>query len=65
MRALTQGPRESRPTQRSIASAQLFIDLASSIGILQDESTTMTIDKPPFLYLIQGSKTADAGIVIV
>jgi hypothetical protein len=44
---------------------RLLVDLSSSIGILQNNSTPMTIDNPPFLNLIQGSKTADAGTVIV
>jgi len=46
-------------------SAQILIGRSSPIGILQNNSSPMAIDNSPFLYLIHGSKAADAGIVIV
>jgi len=39
--------------------------LSALTGVLQNDAATMTIDQPPFFDLIQGSKTAEAGQVIV
>jgi hypothetical protein len=35
------------------------------LGVLQNDPTPMMIDNPPFLDLLQGSKAAEAGKVIV
>jgi hypothetical protein len=35
------------------------------LGVLQNEAAPMLIDDPPFLDLLQGSKAAETGIVIV
>jgi hypothetical protein len=35
------------------------------LGVLKNDKTPMMIDNPPFLDLLQGSKAAEAGKVIV
>jgi hypothetical protein len=39
--------------------------LSPLLGILQNDTAPMIIDNPPFLDLLQGSKAAEAGKVIV
>jgi hypothetical protein len=35
------------------------------LGVLQDDAAPLIIYQPPFLDLLEGSKTAEAGEVIV
>jgi hypothetical protein len=39
--------------------------LSSLLGVFQDDMAPMIIDNPPFFDLLQGSKAAEAGKVIV
>jgi hypothetical protein len=45
--------------------AQHLMHRSSLLGVLQNNTAPMTIDKPPFFDLLQGSKAAEAGKVIV
>jgi hypothetical protein len=45
--------------------AQHLIRLSSLLGVLQNDTAPMVIDNPPFFDLLQGSKAAEAGKVIV
>jgi len=38
---------------------------SSLLGILQDDAAPMIVGDPPFLDLLQGSKAAEAGQVVV
>jgi len=39
--------------------------LSALSGVLQNDAPTMSVDNAPFFDLIQGSKAAEAGQVIV
>jgi hypothetical protein len=52
------------PLQGS-AAAPHFTGIFALPGILQNDPAPMFIDDPPFLDLVQGSKAAQAGQVIV
>ena len=41
------------------------VRLSPLLGVLKNDTTPMMIDNPPFLDLLQGSKAAEAGKVIV
>jgi hypothetical protein len=45
--------------------AQHLIRLASLLGVLQNDTSPVVIDNPPFFDLLQRSKAAEAGKVIV
>jgi hypothetical protein len=45
--------------------AQHLIYVPSLLGVFQNDTAPMIIDQPPFLDLLQGSKAAEAGKVIV
>jgi hypothetical protein len=44
---------------------QHLIRLAPLLGVLQNDSAPLVIDNPPFFDLLQRSKAAEAGKVIV
>jgi hypothetical protein len=45
--------------------AQHLIRLSPLLGVLQNDTAPMIIDNPPFIDLLQGSKAAQTGVVIV
>jgi hypothetical protein len=45
--------------------AQHLIRLSPLLGVLQNDTAPMIIDNPPFLDLLQRSKAAETGKVIV
>jgi hypothetical protein len=45
--------------------AQHLIHLSSPLGVLQNSTSPMTIYNPPLFDLLEGSKAAKAGKVIV
>jgi hypothetical protein len=45
--------------------SQHLIRLSPLLGVFQNDTAPMIIDKPPFLDLLQGSKAAQTGVVIV
>jgi len=45
--------------------AERLIGLSPLLGVLQNDAAPVIIDNPPFFDLVQGSKAAEAGIVVV
>jgi hypothetical protein len=45
--------------------AQHLIRLSPLLGVLQNDTAPMIIDNSPFIDLLQGSKAAQTGVVIV
>jgi len=45
--------------------AELLIGLSPLLGVFQNDAAPVIIDNPPFFDLVQGSKAADAGVVVV
>jgi hypothetical protein len=45
--------------------AQHLMCLSPLLGVLQNDTAPMIIDNPPFFDLLERSKAAQAGIIIV
>ena len=59
------GQRKSGGERYSAQGSSALRRRSSLLGVLQNDAAPMIVDDPPFFDLIQGSKTAQAGQVVV